>query len=131
MMIYKNQKGFFTLISMMIAGAIGIAIAITLVLLGIGSSRTSLAIVQSQQAKALVNTCAELALLKIQKSFPFQGTVVFSNVSGNCEYSVFNLGGENRLIQATGTVMEVIRKIRINVNAITPRITVSEWQEIP
>lgn len=126
-----TQQGFFTLVSVMIAGAIGITIAITLVLLGVGASRTSLAIVQSQQAKALANTCAELALFKIQKNFPFQGATAFSNESGTCEYSVANLGGENRLIQATGTVMEVVRKVRISVSAMTPRINVSEWREMP
>ena len=56
------NRGYITLISVLILGVAGLAIVISSALLSLGSSRTSLAIEQSNQAQALADTCAEMAL---------------------------------------------------------------------
>jgi len=72
---YHRQKGgYIALISVLIIGAVGTAVIISLLLLGIGNSRTSFAIEQSSQAKASANACAEEALEQIRNSTPFTGT---------------------------------------------------------
>ena len=49
----KQCNGFITLVSVLVVGAVGVAIALSLILIGLGSSRTSIAVEQSNQAKAL------------------------------------------------------------------------------
>lgn len=126
-----NSKGYITLISVLIVGAVGTAIAISLILLGNSSSQNSFVIQQSAQAKGLANACAEEALEQIRESTLFTGTANLTLGQGSCTYTVTNTGGTNRGITTSGTVGTVIRKISITITAINPLIVVSSWQEIP
>ena len=125
-----NKKGYVALITVLITGAIGVAIATSLLLLGLGSSRTSFALEQSNQAKALANACAEEALQQIRDSTAFTGTGNLTLGQGSCAYTVTNDGGENRTVTASGTVGTVVRKIKIIVNTINPAINLTSWQEV-
>jgi hypothetical protein len=60
--------GYITLMSVLITGAIALVIGVSLLLLGIGAAKTSLAIEQSNQAKALTNACTERALDQLRQN---------------------------------------------------------------
>ena len=124
----NNQRGYIILISVLIVGAVGLAIALSLLLLGVGSSRTSFALEQSFQAKALANACAEEALIQIRNSTPFSGTDTIALGTGSCTYTVTQLVGQNRNINSSGTVGSIISKLQINIDTITPSINISSWQ---
>ena len=124
------KKGYITLLMVIIVGAIGVATGVSLLLLGVGSSRTSLSFEKSNQAKALSNACAEAALDQIRSSPSFSGSAGLTFGRGRCSYQVLNLGGQSRLINASGTVDEVVRKIKITLNQITPKINLTSWQEV-
>ena len=127
----KNyQSGYVVLITVLVTGAVGVAIVVSLLLLGLSSSRTSFAIEQSNQAKALANACAEEALQQIRDSTPFEGTGVLDLGQGSCSYTVTALTGENRTITATGTVGAVVRKISIVLDSVLPSINIASWQEV-
>lgn len=125
------NRGFITLISVLIVGAVGTAIATSLILLGLGSSRTSFAIEQSNQAKALANACAEEALQQIRDSTPYTGSGNLSLGQGACTYTVTSQGAQDRTITASGTVGTIVRKVKIIINKINPNIVVVSWQELP
>jgi len=127
----KNyQKGYIALITVLVIGAVGIAIATSLLLLGLGLSRTSFAIEQSNQAMALANACAEEALQQIRDATPFEGTNNLTLGQGNCTYTVTKQLGQNRTITASGTVGTVTRKVKITLDKITPSINITNWQEL-
>lgn len=128
--LHNNQRGYITLLSVLIFGAIGIAITISLLLLGMGSSRTSFAYEQSHQAKALANACAEEAMQQIRDSTPFTGSGTLNLGKGSCTYTVTSQGGQNRAVAASGTVGTIIRKVKIILSAINPQIVVTSWQEL-
>jgi hypothetical protein len=127
----KIKSGYITLMSVLVVGAIGISISASLLLLGLGSSRTSYATQQMYQAKALANACAEEAMEQIRAltSYTGNGNLSFSN--GNCTYIVTSGGGQNRAIAASGTVGSMVRKVSVVVSSIEPLITISTWQEVP
>lgn len=126
-----KSKGFITLISVLVVGAVGVAITLSVILLGLGSSRTSFALEQSNQAKALANACAEEALQQIKDSTPFTSTGTSLTLGqGTCTYTVTNDGAQNRTITAIGTVGMIIRKSKILISQISPSITVTSWQEV-
>ena len=129
--IRNSPQGFITLLSVLVVGAVATAVAISLILLGLGSARTSFALQQSNQAKALANACAEEALEQIRESTPFTGSGNLSNSDGTCSYAVTSQGGQNRTLMTTGTVQMVWRKITITISNISPTITVTSWQENP
>jgi len=125
-----KSRGYITLLSVLILGAIGVAVATTLLVLGIGASRTSFASEQSLQARALAHACAEEALQQIDDSTSFSGSSGLSLGQGSCTYTVTNLGGSNRNIEASGTVGQVVRKSKVIIDAINPQINVTSWQEV-
>ncbi|PLX24968.1 hypothetical protein C0580_03510 [Candidatus Parcubacteria bacterium] len=124
------NKGYSLLLAILVIGAISVAITISLILLGIDSSRTSFALEQSKQARGLANACAESALQEIRNSTPFTGsdTIIFSN--GSCSYTVVNDGGNNRTIESSGEVGDTIKKINISIDQINPDINIVSWQEL-
>ena len=133
--IFKTKKlnakrGYITLMSVLVVAAIGTAIAVSIISLGLGVSRSSFALEQSSHAKALANSCAEEALQQIRDSTSFTGTGSLSLAQGVCEYNVINDGGQNRTITASSTVGVIARKVKIIVDTINPTINISLWQEV-
>lgn len=122
--------GYITLISVLVVGAVGMAITTSLILLGIGNSRTGFTVQQSYQTKALANACAEEGLEKIRGDSAFTGTETLSLGQGNCTYTVTSQGGQNRTVTAVGTVGTVVRKARVIVSGIGATISLSSWQEV-
>lgn len=127
---WYNNEGYITLISVLVVGAVGISIALSLILLGVGSARTSFAYDQSHQAVGLADACAEEALQQIHDSTPFTGSSTFTFSQGACNYTVTSQGGQQRTIVASSVVGTVIRKVKIIINRINPTILVTSWQEV-
>jgi hypothetical protein len=129
--LYNNERGgYITLVSVLVVGAVGLAITTSLLLLGIGTSRNSFANEQSYQAKALSNACAEEGLQQIRDSTPFTGSGSLTLGQGTCSYTVTSQGGSNRTVTSTGTVGTIIRKVKVIIININPTITISSWQEV-
>lgn len=127
---YKLESGYITLLSTIFLVAIGGVIAGSIILLGLGSSKTSFALHQSNQAKALANACAEEALQKINDSNSFSGSSTISLDGGTCSYTVTKLTGQNRTITSSGTIGTIIRKTSISIDAVNPSINITSWQEV-
>lgn len=118
------------LISVVVIGAISTAVAVALILFGLGAFQSSAILTQSDQARALADSCAEEGLYRVKLSENFSGSGSLVDQFGSCEYSVLNLGGASRLVAATGTVQSVVRKVRVILDQINPRIRISSWQEV-
>jgi hypothetical protein len=125
-----SRRGYITLISVLVVGAVGAAICVSVVLLGLAASRTGFANEQSKQARALVGACSEEAMQQIRDSVSFVGSGTLTTGQGRCGYAVANAGGENRVITASSTVGTVVRKERVIINKINPLIQVVSWQDI-
>ncbi|HUQ30264.1 MAG TPA: hypothetical protein VM103_01965 [Candidatus Paceibacterota bacterium] len=124
------NRGYITLMSVLVLGAIGVAIATSLLLMGIDSSRASFIEVQSGQAKGLADACAEEGLEQVRLASGYTGTGGLTLGQGTCVYTVTSQGGQNRIITASGTVGTIIRKVKIILTSITPLLTISSWQEV-
>jgi len=125
----KNQ-GYAILLSILIVGAVGAAIAISSSLSGFISYRTSSILEQSGQARALADACTEEALQQIKDSVAFSGSGSLLLEEGSCSYTVTKLTGQNRTINATGMVGTVVRKVRVTIDKINPSINVTSWREV-
>ena len=130
MVTHLLDKGFITLVTVLVVGAIGLSIASSLILLGVGATKTGISIQQSNGAKALALTCAEEALEKIREESGFSGSGNISLGQGTCSYTVSLGSGEARTVTATGTVSTVVRKVEIGLSQINPTITITSWQEV-
>jgi hypothetical protein len=125
---HKAQRGFTTLVSVLILTAIGVVAAQTLLLLGLASSRSSLELEQSNQAKAFANACSEQALQLIRNSPAIPAPLNLTLGFGTCTATVSG-NGQQRTINATGTVKTITRKVTVQVSRRVP-IAISSWQEV-
>ncbi len=125
-----QHRGFIALISVLIVGVVGVSIATSLILLGLGSSKTSFALEQSAQAKALAMACAEEGLQKIQESTSYTGNGTLTLGQGACAYTVASQGGQNRTVSAYSTVGTLVRKEKIIITRVNPTIEIDSWQEV-
>lgn len=127
---FDYKEGYITLISVLVVGAVGIAIALSIILLGVGFSQSSFAIEQSSQAKALANACGEEALQQIRDVSSFTGVGGLAFGQGACSYSVTSQGTLSSIVTARGRVGTIVRKISITVSNVNPPIILKTWQEV-
>lgn len=109
---------------------VGTVIGSSLILLGIGATQTSQAVSDANEAAALADACAEDALQRLRLDNATTGTSNLTLGNGTCTYTITNSGGSNRDIEATGTVNDVIRKVAVNIDQLSPIINISSWQEV-
>lgn len=128
-MFVPKTPGFVTLMSVLILGAVGGAVVISLLQLGLGSSRTSFAIEQSVQARGLADACGEAALNTIRITPAFTGTTPLTFGPGTCSFTVTNTGGTTRSVTVVGTVGTIVRHVTIVVATVSP-VTLTSWQEV-
>lgn len=125
------QQGFVTLMSVIIVGSIGLVLAGLLYTSSIWVIKTSGDDANSAQARKAADACVEIALQSIHDNNSFTGNGTSTLASATCTYLVTNLGGNNRSINATGTISSIFRKNSVSINALSPSINVSNWQEVP
>lgn len=126
----NTKNGYITLMSVLIASAVVVSISLALLQLGINASKTMGIIQDTKYANSFARSCAEEALSQIRNSASFSGPGNLSFKEGSCLYNVLNTGGQNRIVNATGTSDMAIRRIFVNINVITPKINVLSWQEV-
>ena len=124
------MKGYIALISVLIITAITSLIAISAILMSINESNMGLTKDLSARAYYLADACVEEALQQINNSIPYMGTDSLTMGSGSCSYTVTSSGGQNRTIESTGTVGDLNRRVRVTIDAITPSINITSWDEV-
>ena len=125
-----KNRGYITLLSVLVVSTIGTAVAVSLILLGLGAGKSRFSLEQSNQAKAIADACAEQALQVIRDNTAFTGNGNLSLGQGSCTYSVSNTGGDTRLINVSSSVGNTVRKVKVSIDAINPQINISSWQEV-
>jgi hypothetical protein len=97
---------------------------------GTDSQRSVLISQSSIQARNLAVACGEEALQQMHDDTSFTGTNNLSLGQGTCTYTVTNLGGSSRQVDANGTVNGVVRKIQIYATIGSSSISVTSWKEV-
>jgi hypothetical protein len=126
----KQTRGYIALLSVIMIGAIGTAIMLSVMLLSVSTSKTDFAVQQSGSAKVLASSCGEEALQKLLETGTTSSSGGLSLGSGNCTYTITSQNGQNITINATGIVGTVVSKVKIVVSTTTPSILLSSWQEV-
>ncbi|MEK7114867.1 MAG: hypothetical protein AAB847_00695 [Patescibacteria group bacterium] len=126
----KLNSGFTLLPVALTVLSVMVIVGTFVLLIGYNSLRNSLLLVKSHQANSLVNACVEHALLKIQENSAFAGAGEVTLDTGACSYNVASLGGERKAVTASSIIDSAVRKAKVIVASTTPKIFISEWQEV-
>lgn len=128
--IQANQQGYIALLAVLIVGAASLAIGLALLVNGSDNERATLVTTQSIQARNLATACAEEALQQMHDNTAFTGTNNLTLGQGTCTYTVTNTGGSNRTVDATGTVNNVVRKVKVYATIGASSISITSWQDV-
>jgi hypothetical protein len=124
------RRGYIALLSVIVVGAMGAAIMVSVMLSGVATSRTDFAVQQSGSAKVLASSCGEEALQKILETGTTSSSATIAIGSSTCSYVITSTGGQNITINATGIIGTLVSKVKIVVATTTPAILLSSWQEV-
>lgn len=126
----SGNQGMVMLVSVLIVSALGSVIGVALLLSGLGESQTAFTHQRSTQGRGLADACMEDALQHIHDNVSFTGVRTLTFGQGSCSSTVVTLGGQARLITASGAVGSIIRKVKVTLDKITPSIHITSWQEV-
>jgi len=127
----KNQQGYIALMSLIIISVLVVLIASSANLLSISESVMGLQENQGWEVYYLANACAEEALMKLKNDLNYSGNETLGFDNGNCTIKPLEgTGSENRIIKTSGTAYNQVRKIRIEINRVSPDTEIKSWQEV-
>jgi hypothetical protein len=126
----QARSGYIALITVLITGAVSLAIAVTLLAIGTDAQRSNLVVQSSIQARQLANGCVEEALQKIHDSSSFTGTGIINLSTGTCSYTVVSTGASTRTINTSSTINGVVRKAIAYATINLSNISITSWQEV-
>lgn len=117
--------------SLIIISVLVVLIASSANLLSISESVMGLQENQGWEVYYLANACAEEALMKLKNDLNYSGNETLGFDNGNCTIEPLEgIGSENRIIKTSGTAYNQVRKIRIEINRVSPDTEIKSWQEV-
>ncbi len=128
-----QPNGFIALASVIVIGAVGVALSFALMSQAITGSEISLSLDQSARAQALADACSEKALDAIRQDENYLGNETVTLGTGTCNIFATVKAGSQYTVTAVGTVKTVIRKDKIVANRLTvpaPVMQLVSWQEV-
>lgn len=123
------NKGFSTLFVVIVLGSVALGLILYLSTSSLWSIRSSIGSATSNQTRALIDACAEVALETMRENTSYTGSDSVTLEGNMCSYTVISNGGDVRTITVMGTIGNITRKLRITSTAFNP-ILISSWQEV-
>lgn len=118
------KSGFITLITVLLLGAVVVAVTVTLLLLQIQNGTMTFTMKEALYARTYANSCAEEALQQLALNGTYSGMSTVTFPWGTCTYTVTQ--GVVRQVDAMGTSGTVQSHVRVLIN--DAGVT---WSEIP
>lgn len=124
------RKGYIALVSVILIGALGTAIMISVINSGISAGKTDFSLQQSGGGRVLASSCAEEALQQILETGTTSSNGALTIGSGTCSYFITSTNGQNITINSTGVLGTITSKIKVIIATTTPSIVLSSWKEV-
>lgn len=128
----KSKYGYITLSTILILSAIAVIVVTTTLTLSLDTTSTLTTIQSNRNAKAMANSCAEIALDRL-KSNPdtYAGNETITIGSNSCIIQPISGSGlSNRIIQAESTVNGATIRLEVFVNTVNPLTDIEYWEEV-
>jgi len=127
----SKNNGYITLGNVIAVGSMALAVAMSLLIIGINTYESGSTVEKSVVAQSLAEGCAEIALNNLRLSPGYSGDETITIDENSCSIDPFisNADGTTT-INCTGTVNDIVRKTQIIIAGTTPSIQVSSWKEV-
>ena len=127
MMKKGKNKGYIALSTVLMLSVIIVAIGLTVSLISINEGQLGLAQLRSEQSLALVEACAEEALLALNETNTVPTTI--SLPDGNCTATTDSQSGNDWTFTVNGTFDSYQKSLQLQVTK-TNTITITSWKEV-
>lgn len=121
------MRGFIALITILIILGVALLIGLGISQLSLNEAQMGLQKSQSSQAYYLTNLCAEDALMTIKEGGTYTVPTTINQGNGSCTILPIE---DNWIIKISGNFQNQIRKIKIVVSQINPKMIIQSWQEL-
>jgi len=124
----KRQSGVAILISVLIIGALAFVVVISTMAIGVSVYQSSFDLQRGVQVRGLSNVCFQEAIKQIIESGSASGNITLS--TGICNYTILNLGGDDREIRSEGQAGDYYNRVKIIIDQISPSINITSYEEV-
>lgn len=121
------RPGAMLLITVLITGAVALAIGLGIALQSIGMLDMGTAELRAQEVLATADACMEEALLRTSRDASYEGESLPLE-RGSCHITVTGSGSQ-RTINVTASLGRWTRKITSQVSLSGSQVTLLEWQQ--
>lgn len=131
MMHFLRRRGYLFLLSILLLGALALAMLGSLLIISLGVAKNSSTVENSQKSLSLATTCAERALqgLRLNQAYESGEHIVMDD--GECTVlSIGGYGNEDRSLCTEGRVGGTVRHLQIILQRILPSVQIYSWREI-
>jgi type II secretory pathway pseudopilin PulG len=130
MRIYKKQKAYITVVTVITISAVSIAVVLSLIFSSLGMITSSQSLKNLAQAEMAANSCIEEALERIRQDNTYQTSFTLTETNYSCQADINQISSTQFEIQSTGISGDSYKKIRVETSQITPIVTISLWEEV-
>lgn len=126
----KKLKGYVTLLSVILLTVFGTVVAVTTLSIATDNVSAANTISRSKQAKALADSCMEIAINTLKDDLNYAGNQSFNIGGGSCTINpISGSGNTNRGISVTGTFSGITRRASVTILTVNPLTNFNNWQE--
>lgn len=123
----KRENGFIALVLILVILAVVLMVGIGLNLSSISELKMGFQKNLFSRAYYLANLCAEDALMKLKENSNYLGNETINIGDDSC--TILAIEG-NWTIKVSGLSSNQVKKIKIVVSQINPKMVVDSWQEV-
>jgi len=126
----KND-GFIILTSVIIIGAVVLLIGMGVALRSMGETDMSSNEEITTRVLSLVNTCAELGVIKLRNNLNYSGNEdIIIEGSDSCRiFPTEGTGNTNRIIKTEAEIKGFKKRIKVDIETMEP-LNIRSWQEV-
>ena len=112
--VVSHRDGYVILVGVLVMGAVAVSVATSIILLGIGSSKSSFIQQRGYLSQSIADACAEIALQNLIDDPDYDGEVIDPFAGGSCTIDI-DQPCTDCILQVVGQVGEVIRRTKVTV----------------
>lgn len=126
-----HQGGQALITSVIVIGVIALLVASSLMILSLGSLRSTVSAQKSSEAIALNNACAEEGLYRLKQTSTYTGSGQVTLSANTCSFTVANDGAQ-KLITISSIIGKITKKTEVRLTVTQQGIiTIVSWQDVP
>jgi len=129
----KQEKGAALIIAVVVITVVSLALALNASFLGIGELDAGYTSARGSEALSVADGCMEESLNRIRRDSAYglvTSPISLNLGSGSCIIDIIDLGGGQRRITVTGTVLVFNKRIQAEALIGGSSVTLTSWEEL-